>query len=59
MEVKHGSSQNLEAEGVFVSLTHSILDVVPTIAQVRSPKAGAIVLFAGTDTESVWQSMSA
>lgn len=39
--------QQLLAEGISVSLTHSPLDIPFIIASVKSPKAGAIVLFAG------------
>lgn len=35
-------------DGVFVALTHDTLDAVAIMNKVRSPKAGAIVLFAGT-----------
>lgn len=37
-----------EEDGVFVALTHNTLDAVAIMNKVRSPKAGAIVLFAGT-----------
>jgi hypothetical protein len=37
-----------EEDGVFVALTHDTLDAVAIMNKVRSPKAGAIVLFAGT-----------
>ena len=40
--------QHLEIEGVFVALTNSELDIPSVIAKVKSPKAGAIVLFAGS-----------
>lgn len=36
-----------EEEGLFVALTHDTLDAVTIMNKVRSPKAGAIVLFAG------------
>ena len=39
--------QRLEAEGVSVTLTNLELDVTSVIAKVKSPKSGAIVLFAG------------
>ena len=38
----------LTEEGVSVSLTHSQLDITSTLSMVKSPKAGAVVLFAGT-----------
>jgi molybdopterin synthase catalytic subunit len=37
-----------QEDGVFVALTHDTLDAVAIMNKVRSPKAGAIVLFAGT-----------
>lgn len=45
--------QQLVEEGVSVSLIHSPLDVLSTMAFVRSPKAGALVLFAGTNTRAM------
>jgi molybdopterin synthase catalytic subunit len=39
---------HFEEDGVFVALTHDTLDAVAIMNKVRSPKAGAIVLFAGT-----------
>jgi molybdopterin synthase catalytic subunit len=39
---------HLEEDGIFVALTHETLDAVAIMNKVRSPKAGAIVLFAGT-----------
>ena len=38
---------HFEEEGIFVALTHDTLDAVTIMNKVRSPKAGAIVLFAG------------
>ncbi|KAM3442433.1 hypothetical protein MY4824_001027 [Beauveria thailandica] len=38
---------HLTAPGCHVALTHSPLDIPSTLALVRSPSAGAIVLFAG------------
>ncbi len=49
MEADQDEPQQLVGEGVSVSLTHSPLNVLSTMAFVRSPKAGAIVLFAGTE----------
>jgi molybdopterin synthase catalytic subunit len=37
----------LEEENIHVELTHDNLDVISIISKVKSPKAGAIVLFAG------------
>lgn len=39
-----------EEECISVTLTHEILNPLPVMAEVKSPKAGAIVLFAGTLT---------
>ncbi|KGQ07193.1 Molybdopterin synthase catalytic subunit [Beauveria bassiana D1-5] len=39
---------HLTSPGCHVALTHSPLDIPSTMALVRSPSAGAIVLFAGT-----------
>lgn len=36
-----------EDEGVHVELTYDHLDVLSVMARVKSPKAGAVVLFAG------------
>jgi len=33
---------------IYVELTHSHLDIPSAIARVKSPKAGAVVMFAGT-----------
>lgn len=46
-EALHDQQQLLE-EGISVSLTHSPLDIPLIVASVKSPKAGAIVLFAGS-----------
>lgn len=35
-------------DDVYVALTHETLDAVAIMNKVRNPKAGAIVLFAGT-----------
>ena len=37
----------LTDDGIKVSLTYSTLDIASTVAGVKSPKAGAIALFAG------------
>ncbi|KAJ6446805.1 molybdenum cofactor synthesis protein 2B [Purpureocillium lavendulum] len=42
----------LSADGCHVWLTRDHLDAVQTMNRVRSPKAGAIVLFAGTTRDS-------
>ncbi|KAK3397880.1 Molybdopterin biosynthesis MoaE [Sordaria brevicollis] len=38
----------ISENNIYVSLTHSPLDYTSTIDRVRSPEAGAIVIFAGT-----------
>lgn len=45
------TKQSLEDEGISVSLIHDTLDVSTILTSVKSPKAGAIVLFAGTYIE--------
>jgi molybdopterin synthase catalytic subunit len=42
------SKMELSDEDVHVALTYDNLDAVSTMNRVRSPKAGAIVLFAGS-----------
>lgn len=59
MEADQGEPQQLVSEGVSVSLTRSPLDVLSTMAFVRSPKAGAIILFAGTAFAPCWQKVPA
>ena len=39
----------LVEDGVCVRLTHDPLDIAAIVNDVRSPKAGAIVFFAGLD----------
>lgn len=48
---QYNGPMQVEEEGVFVALTHDVLDAVAIMNRVRSPKAGAIVLFAGTPTQ--------
>ncbi|KAL2158436.1 hypothetical protein VTH06DRAFT_4484 [Thermothelomyces fergusii] len=43
---------SLSQEGCYVALTYSPLDMQSVIDRVRSPQAGAIVLFAGTTRDS-------
>lgn len=40
--------QSLELPSIHVSLTSSSLDATIALSRVKSPKAGAVVLFAGT-----------
>ena len=35
---------------IYVSLTYDLLDATAQMARVKSPKAGAVVLFAGTSS---------
>lgn len=46
---KDGHAEYSE-EGIYVALTHDHLDPLAIMNKVRSPSAGAIVLFAGKDT---------
>ena len=41
----------LQEDGCYVGLTHDFLNVQNVMDRVRSPQAGAIVLFAGTASE--------
>ena len=43
--------QQLSDDGISVSLTPSPLDITFTMATVRNPEAGAIVLFAGNSSQ--------
>lgn len=43
--------QSLERDGIFVSLTHAPLDISSALNSVRSPEAGAVVLFIGIVSE--------
>ena len=40
-------TQELQDDSCYVALTHGLLDTKAMMDRVRSPKAGAIVLFAG------------
>ena len=42
------SLQEVSEGSCYVALTHEVLDAKAIMDRVRSPKAGAIVLFAGT-----------
>ena len=46
-ERKFDGEQSLSSENVYVSLTYDPLDATAAMARVKSPKAGAVVLFAG------------
>lgn len=45
-------AKELQEEDCYVALTHDHLDAKTTMDRVRSPKAGAIVLFAGNEIQS-------
>lgn len=45
---EHSDFQELRDGDVSVALTASELDVASIVSSVKSPKAGAVVLFAGT-----------
>jgi molybdopterin synthase catalytic subunit len=45
---KKGETDERSEGNCYVALTHDHLDVLDIMNRVRSPKAGAIVLFAGT-----------
>lgn len=44
---EQSNSQQLRDEAILVSLTHFTLDIPSVVSSVKSPKAGAVVLFAG------------
>lgn len=46
------STASLESPGIYVALTHEPLDAKPIMDKVRSPQAGATVLFAGTTRDN-------
>lgn len=48
-------AKELQEDDCYVALTHDHLDGKAIMDRVRSPKAGAIVLFAGNVTE-IWRS---
>jgi len=47
MEDTH-TTHTLTEPNIHVALTHDPLDIPSTLNRIKSPKAGAIVLFAGT-----------
>lgn len=47
MPSEEGEPARLASDGVSVELTHNPLDILKITKDVKSPKAGAIVLFAG------------
>jgi len=52
MDNAQDETWELTEEGCYVSLTRDHLDAVQTMNRVRSPEAGAIVLFAGKPNEA-------
>lgn len=58
-EIRHPSGtmfdgeQSLSEPDLFVSLTYDALDTKAQMDRVKSPKAGAVVLFAGTGARPV------
>ena len=46
------STTSLTSPGIYVALTHDPLDAKPIMDKVRSPQAGATVLFAGTTRDN-------
>ncbi|KAL8896565.1 MAG: hypothetical protein Q9207_007652 [Kuettlingeria erythrocarpa] len=46
---ERSGAQELRERDVWVSLTNAKLDINSTVSNVKSPKAGAVVLFAGID----------
>ncbi|KAK1057334.1 hypothetical protein LTR74_014242 [Friedmanniomyces endolithicus] len=44
--------QSLSEPNIYVSLTYNALDATTAMARVKSPKAGAVVLFAGCTRDS-------
>lgn len=52
MATDTSTTTSLESPGIYVALTHDALDAKPIMDRVRSPQAGATVLFAGTTRDS-------
>ena len=50
--------QALEEQNVYVSLTYDELNAKTTMDRVKSPKAGAVVLFSGKDFHDILASSS-
>ncbi|KAL8873336.1 MAG: hypothetical protein Q9174_001174 [Haloplaca sp. 1 TL-2023] len=48
----HTESDELRGENIVVSLTRSPLNIQSVVTSVKSPKAGAVVLFAGTTRDN-------
>ena len=46
-EHRFEGEQSLASDNVYVSLTYNPLDTAAAMSRVKSPKAGAVVLFAG------------
>lgn len=45
--------QSLSEDNIYVSLTYDELDATKAMARVKSPKAGAVVLFAGNARDTI------
>lgn len=43
-----GGPRIVETDNIYVGLSDEPLNILTTIARVKSPKAGAVVMFAGT-----------
>lgn len=50
--------RSLEQPNVYVSLTYDPLDTGTAVSRVKSPKAGAVVLFAGRRTNLLLYTLS-
>ncbi|KAI0169727.1 Molybdopterin biosynthesis MoaE [Hypoxylon sp. FL1284] len=48
----NGEMAELEGTGCYVGLTHDLLNINDVVNRVRSPQAGAIVMFAGTTRDN-------
>ena len=56
MAEEPNEDQCIKEDGISVALTHGLLDARAVMNEVRSPKAGAIVLFAGQSPPLTTQS---
>lgn len=50
--------QSLCEDNIYVSVTYDPLDASTSMARVKSPKAGAVALFAGTRTPSYFPKLT-
>ena len=51
--LKTSETYSLEQPNIYVELTHKALDIKHSMDRVKSPQAGAIVLFAGTKSKVI------